>query len=149
GGEPRTAAKTSLSGYPGISAIPFGAMMTLESSETGQGRHNPGETLRQAREARDWSQAEVAMQLNLTTQRLQQLEAGQFDKLPGHTFARGYLRAYAKLLGLEQGQIVADFDRYTGTDSAGASVHALSRIEEPMRLSQGLLRTASFLLILV
>jgi cytoskeleton protein RodZ len=124
-------------------------MMTLESSETGQHRHNPGETLRQAREARDWSLAEVATQLNLTSKRLEQLEGGEFDKLPGHTFARGYLRAYAKLLGLDQGPIVADFDRYTGTDAAGASVHALSRIEEPMRLSQGILRTLSFVLLLV
>ena len=59
-------------------------------------RVNPGETLRQARESNGWSLAEVALKLNLTVASLGNLEAGAFDKLPGHTFARGYIRAYAK-----------------------------------------------------
>lgn len=111
-------------------------------------RSNPGETLRKAREDRNWSLADVAGQLNLTTQRLTQLEAGQFDQLPGHTFARGYVRAYAKLLGMDQTLIVQEFDHYTGTNASGAAVHGLGRIEEPMRLSQNLLRLVCFLLLL-
>ena len=64
-------------------------------------RQNPGETLRQARESKGLSQAEVARKLNLTVSSLNNLEAGAFDKLPGHTFARGYIRAYAKLFEME------------------------------------------------
>lgn len=112
-------------------------------------RSNPGETLRKARENKDWSVAEVAAQLNLTTQRLSQLEAGAFDQLPGHTFARGYVRAYAKLLGMDQSLVVQEFDQYTGTDATGSSVHGLGRIEEPVRLSQSVLRLVSFVLLLV
>lgn len=111
-------------------------------------RVNPGEALRAARESRGWSVAEVATQLNLTPTRLTQLEAGEFDKLPGNTFARGYIRAYAKLLGLEQAPLVADFDQFTGSNAAGSSVHALGRIEEPTRYSQSILRLVSFLLLL-
>ncbi|WP_137885022.1 RodZ family helix-turn-helix domain-containing protein [Pseudomonas sp. 2FE] len=111
-------------------------------------RSNPGETLRKARENRDWSLAEVAAQLNLTTQRLSQLETGAFDQLPGHTFARGYVRAYAKLLGMDQSLAVQEFDHYTGTDATGSSVHGLGRIEEPVRLSQSVLRLVSFVLLL-
>jgi cytoskeleton protein RodZ len=111
-------------------------------------RSNPGETLRKARENRNWSLADVAGQLNLTSQKLGQLEAGQFDQLPGHTFARGYVRAYAKLLGMDQTLIVQEFDQYTGTNASGSSVHGLGRIEEPMRLSQNLLRLVCFLLLL-
>jgi hypothetical protein len=40
--------------------------------------------------------------LNLTVSSLNHLETGAFDKLPGHTFARGYIRAYAKLMGMDQ-----------------------------------------------
>lgn len=112
-------------------------------------RTNPGETLRTAREAKHWSVAEVAAQLNLTSKRLEQLEAGDFDKLPGHTFARGYVRAYGKLLGMDQNRLVLEFDHYTGTDSAGSSVHSLGRIEEPVHLSQGVLRIVSFLLLVL
>ena len=110
--------------------------------------NNPGESLRQARELKGWSVAEVAAQLNLTQQRLAQLEAGAFEKLPGTTFARGYIRAYAKLLEMDQNRLVMEFDQFTGTDATGSSVHALGRIEEPVRYSQSILRLVSFLLLL-
>jgi cytoskeleton protein RodZ len=110
-------------------------------------RVNPGETLRQARESNGWSLAEVAHKLNLTVSSLSNLEAGAFDKLPGHTFARGYIRAYAKLLGMDQALAVQEFDQFTGTDSQGSSVHALGRIEEPVRVSHTILRIVSLLLL--
>ncbi|MBK4990871.1 MULTISPECIES: RodZ domain-containing protein [Pseudomonas] len=109
---------------------------------------NPGELLRLAREKRDWSQAEVARKLNLTLSSLNHVETGAFDKLPGHTFARGYIRAYAKLMDLDQAALVEAFDRYTGTHAKGSDVHSLGRIEEPMRLSHNILRGVSLLLLL-
>ncbi|MDF3200579.1 helix-turn-helix domain-containing protein [Pseudomonas sp. 1912-s] len=111
-------------------------------------RGNPGETLRQARESNGWSLAEVALKLNLTTTSLGNLEAGAFDKLPGHTFARGYIRAYAKLLGIDQAALVQEFDQITGTDSQGSNVHGLGRIEEPVRVSHTILRIVSLLLLI-
>lgn len=108
---------------------------------------NPGETLRQARESNGWALADVAHKLNLTVSSLSNLEAGAFDKLPGHTFARGYIRAYAKLLDMDQATLVQAFDQYTGTDSQGSSVHALGRIEEPVRVSHTILRIVSLLLL--
>ena len=111
-------------------------------------RVNPGETLRQARESNGWSLAEVALKLNLTVNSLSNLEAGAFDKLPGHTFARGYIRAYAKLLGMDQTVLVQQFDQSTGTDSQGSNVHSLGRIEEPVRVSHTILRIVSLLLLI-
>lgn len=112
-------------------------------------RSNPGEILRQAREEKGWQLAEVAAQLNLTAHSLAQLEAGEFDRLPGHTFARGYVRAYAKLLGLDQAELVGIFDRYTGTDATGSTVHSLGHVPEPLRLSRAVLRLASAVLLLL
>ncbi|MFJ5295055.1 RodZ domain-containing protein [Pseudomonas sp. NPDC088368] len=110
-------------------------------------RTNPGETLRQARESKNWSLPDVALRLNLTATSLGYVESGDFEKLPGHTFARGYIRAYAKLMGLDQTALVAQFDQYTGTDGQGSNVHALGRIEEPVRLSHNILRIVSLLLL--
>lgn len=79
---------------------------------------------------------------------LANLEAGAFDKLPGHTFARGYIRAYAKLLGIDQAVLVQEFDQFTGTDAQGSNVHGLGRIEEPTRVSHTILRIVSLLLLI-
>lgn len=124
-------------------------MKAVHPETAAASRANPGETLRKAREAKGWALADVAAQLNLSAQSLQQLEAGAFDKLPGHTFSRGYVRAYAKLLGMDQALLVQEFDQFTGTDSQGASVHSLGRIEEPARLSQSILKVVSLCLLLV
>lgn len=110
-------------------------------------RTNPGETLRLARESRGWTLPEVATRLNLTQVSLANLEAGAFDRLPGHTFARGYIRAYAKLMGMDQGPLVEAFDQATGTNGKGSEVHGLGRIEEPVRLSHNLLRIVSLVLL--
>lgn len=122
-------------------------MSTSQSDVIGTTRANPGDTLRQARENKGWSVAQVASQLNLTEHSLRQLEQGSFDQLPGHTFARGYVRAYAKLLGMDQGQMVQAFDQYTGTDATGSNVHSLGRVVEPVRLSRNLLRLFSLVLL--
>jgi cytoskeleton protein RodZ len=108
---------------------------------------NPGESLRRARENKGWSQADVALKLNLTGQALAHLESGAFAKLPGNTFARGYIRAYAKLLGIDQEPLVVAFDQLTGSNAAGSNVHALGRIEEPAHVAQNLLRVISFVLL--
>ena len=123
-------------------------MKAAHPEDVAANRVNPGETLRQARESNGWSLAEVALKLNLTTTSLGNLEAGAFDKLPGHTFARGYIRAYAKLLGIDQAILVQEFDQFTGTDSQGSNVHGLGRIEEPVRVSHTILRIVSLLLLI-
>jgi len=124
-------------------------MNTSQPDVIGTTRANPGETLRQARENKGWSTAQVAGQLNLTENALRQLEQGSFEQLPGHTFARGYIRAYAKLLGMDQAQMVTAFDQYTGTDATGSNVQALGRVVEPVRLSRNLLRLFSLALLAV
>lgn len=123
-------------------------MMKMSQPEVAAAtRANPGETLRQARENKGWSTTQVAGQLNLTENSLRHLEQGNFDQLPGHTFARGYVRAYAKLLGMDQAQMVTAFDQFTGTDATGSTPQSLGRVAEPMRLSRNLLRLFSLLLL--
>mgnify|MGYP000912395142 CR=1 FL=1 len=101
---------------------------------------HPGDALRAARAARGWTQSDVALQIHLTVDAVNQVETGQFDKLPGLTFARGYVRAYAKLLGLDQNQLVHEFDAYTGSNATASAVQNLGRVKEPTHLSQNMLR---------
>jgi len=110
---------------------------------------NPGETLRAAREEKGLPLSSVAQQLNLSERSLAQIEAGDFSRLPGLTFARGYVRAYAKLLGLDQSRLVNEFDHHTGTGAAASSINSLGHIDEPARLSRGVMRFFVFALILI
>ena len=50
---------------------------------------------------------DVANQIKFAPRLIATLEAGDFDKLPGRTFARGMLRSYAKLLKIEPAPYLA------------------------------------------
>ena len=69
-----------------------------------------GQLLSSAREEWGLSVAEVATCLNLSSATITALEQDIYDHLPGSTFARGYLRAYAKLLKLDQEKIMDCID---------------------------------------
>ncbi|MCQ4242968.1 RodZ domain-containing protein [Stutzerimonas stutzeri] len=110
---------------------------------------NPGETLRAAREEKGLPLSSVAQQLNLSERSLAQIEAGDFSRMPGLTFARGYVRAYAKLLELDQNRLVNEFDHHTGTGAAASNINSLGNIDEPVRLSRSVMRFFVFALILI
>ncbi len=61
----------------------------------------PGRTLRDAREARGLSQADVAEVLRFSTRQIELLESDQYEILPGATVVRGFVRSYAKLVKLD------------------------------------------------
>ncbi len=60
-----------------------------------------GVALKQAREARNLGIAEVAATLKLTPRQIEAIEGEAFDQLPGSAFARGFVRNYARYLGLD------------------------------------------------
>ena len=66
-----------------------------------------GEKLREARERRGLSLGEAARQLALKAEVLEALEECRFERLPEPALARGYLRRYALLLGLDPGPLLA------------------------------------------
>ena len=57
--------------------------------------------LARSREAQNLSVADVARQLKLSTWQIEALEAGQYQRLPGTVFVRGFIRNYARLLRLD------------------------------------------------
>jgi cytoskeleton protein RodZ len=67
--------------------------------------------LREERERRGLSRGQVAEDLHVDEYMIVALEAGQFASLGAPVFARGHLRKYAALLGLEVDKMLAAFDR--------------------------------------
>ena len=64
------------------------------------GHDGPGSRLKSAREAAGLSLDQVAQQLKLAPRQVRALEDEDFAQLPGRTFARGFVRNYARLLNL-------------------------------------------------
>ncbi|MBI3067384.1 MAG: helix-turn-helix domain-containing protein [Betaproteobacteria bacterium] len=67
-----------------------------------------GARLAAARQAQSMSVADVARQLRLSPRQVEALEAGEFGKLPGAVFVRGFIRNYARLLKLDAGPLLRD-----------------------------------------
>lgn len=75
---------------------------------------SPGAVLRAAREARGESVSEVAFALKLNPRQIAALEADNFSALPGMAFVRGFLRNYARYLGLDPAPLLAGVERLAG-----------------------------------
>ena len=69
-----------------------------------------GETFRRAREARRLSLADVERLTKIRGAYLAALEEERFDALPPHPYSKGFVRAYARLLGLDADRLVAEFE---------------------------------------
>lgn len=83
--------------------------MTEEENKPDEepGGQECGRQLRRTREKLGLSLDDVAAELRLGTFQIQALEDDDWTKLPGTTYARGYLRSYARLLGLDADQLMA------------------------------------------
>jgi cytoskeleton protein RodZ len=68
-----------------------------------------GERLQREREMRGITLQEIAEATKIGTRSLRALEQEQFDKLPGGIFNKGFVRAYARYLGIDEEQAVADY----------------------------------------
>ncbi len=77
---------------------------TTDSAETA------GQKLAAAREDFGISVQEVAENLNLGVSIIRAIETDDYDKLPGSTFVKGYIRAYANLLRLNPDELIMMLD---------------------------------------
>ncbi|MDA8752741.1 helix-turn-helix domain-containing protein [Halieaceae bacterium] len=82
---------------------------------------SPGEMLRAERLARELQPRETADRLNWLPSYVEIIERDDYQSLRRPAFARGYVKAYGKLLGLDVGKLMAAFEAIEGADSAGAA----------------------------
>jgi cytoskeleton protein RodZ len=73
-------------------------------------QQEPGESLRQAREAAGLTTKDVANSLNLVLSNIESIEANQYENMNAGIFTRGYVKNYARFLGLDADALVAAAD---------------------------------------
>ena len=72
-----------------------------------------GDILHQARQRLGLNEKEVADKLHITRHYVKALESNSYEKLPGAVFAKGYLKSYALLLGLDVEDLLSRYDEFT------------------------------------
>ncbi len=93
-------------------------------SESGQ--PTVGQILRDAREAQGITLEDAAVRLRLMHRQIEAMETDDFDSLGQPVFARGFVRNYARLLGLVPDELLA---RMPGAPAESAVVQP---VEPPM-----------------
>jgi cytoskeleton protein RodZ len=78
----------------------------------------PGERLRAARLSMGYDLAKLASELHLTTPVVQALEADDYSDIGARVFVRGYLRNYARIVGVPVDSILRQFDEKWPDDGA-------------------------------
>jgi cytoskeletal protein RodZ len=75
-----------------------------------------GEQLKAARESSNRSLEDVSRDTNISKPYLEALENNKFDVFPSSVYARGFLKVYAKYVGLDPGVVVSQYDKLTAFD---------------------------------
>jgi cytoskeletal protein RodZ len=84
------------------------------STVTGVDRKSIGARLSAARTERKLDRRAVANELHLDVRTIDALENDDKAELPAAIFVKGYLRNYARLVGLPEDEIVRDFAEQSG-----------------------------------
>jgi cytoskeleton protein RodZ len=90
-----------------------------------------GRRLRQAREARGLSMAEVAASTKIPVRQLASLEAEEYEALPGGIFVRGHIRAAAKAVGLDPADVTEHYQEEMRPSPLAASPATPGVVEDP------------------
>ncbi len=73
-----------------------------------------GEKLKLEREKRKITLEQISASTKIGTRMLQALEEDKFNQLPGGIFNKGFVRAYSRVVGLDEDQTVADYLQASG-----------------------------------
>ena len=76
-----------------------------------------GERLAEARRDQQISVLEIAKELHLDEAKVRALERNEFDSLGAPVFAKGHMRKYAQLVGVDHDDVLTDYYRLTRTQS--------------------------------
>ncbi len=78
-----------------------------------------GEKLRQAREERGFTISEVAEQTRISSLYLQSIENDDYNILPGGIFNKGFVKSFAKFVGVDEQEALGDYTKLISQSDGG------------------------------
>ncbi|MGI9219899.1 MAG: RodZ domain-containing protein [Woeseiaceae bacterium] len=91
-----------------------------------------GERLAEARREQQISVVEVAKELHLDEQKVRALERNEFEVLGAPVFAKGHLRKYSQLVGVDEDDVFADYYAMTRADGMPPIVSRRKKVRHEM-----------------
>ncbi|MDR5899818.1 DUF4115 domain-containing protein [Halomonas vilamensis] len=108
---------------------------------------SPGEQLKHQREKLGLSLQETADALHLRPAVVNGLERDNYEEIPIATYRRGYLRAYAKYLGIDETPVLEAYRERHGSLEAERSIAPVSATKPPSRMAALLFKLVTLLII--
>ncbi len=90
----------------------------------------PGLMLSEARKKLSLSIEDVSSRLNFRTNLINEIEQDIFDPLLPATFNRGYLRSYAKLVGVDADEVLSAYDMLSVAEVQRSEMQSFSNLTE-------------------
>ena len=109
----------------------------------------PGSLLKAARESQGMSEREAADRLNFMPNYVAILERDDYQALRSPPFARGYVKAYGRLLGLDEQNLLSVFDQVVEVPPVQFEKRVASRPLQLQRTGLGVVIGLGVLLLLV
>jgi cytoskeleton protein RodZ len=91
-----------------------------------------GERLAEARREQQISVLEVAKELHLDEPKVRALERNEFEVLGAPVFAKGHLRKYAQLVGVDEGDVFADYYQMTRQETVPPVIIGRRRVRQEL-----------------
>jgi cytoskeletal protein RodZ len=92
-----------------------------------------GERLKRERELRGVSREEVCTATRITARYLEALENERWESLPGGVFNRGFVRAVARFLGLDEDDLLAEYDAAMNDQKSESTASTTARVQVPVQ----------------
>lgn len=90
---------------------------TVDEKDSKQTNNGPGDQLQAARIEQGLTIEDVATRMHLSLSILQSIEENNFDDITAPIFVKGYLRAYARLVSLDEDEMIQRYvDFYSNED---------------------------------
>lgn len=90
-----------------------------------------GAALRRAREDLSLTLGEIALTTKVPRSSLELIESGALEGLPADVFVRGFIRSYARAVGVSELQPLAKYDRALRARSEAARVESALPVVDP------------------
>ena len=90
-----------------------------------------GSCLRRARENRSLTVGDVSASTKVPRSSIELLESGDLQGLPAHVFVRGFIRSYARAVGIADAKPLGLFDRAVNSETEAARALSASPVVDP------------------